>query len=98
MGNNLLGNSSSWCERHSWYSERWPGKRLPIVQALKAEPKTVRRWEGATPVGARSMLRGTILHAGDRRSLVLEKSGQEVARATLDAHSRYVMRDLLPGN
>ncbi len=91
MGNDLLGNSSAWCEPHAWYSERWPGKRLPIVHALKAEPKQVRRWQGSTPVGARSMLRGAILHAGDRRNLVLEKGGEVAARAMLDANSRYVM-------
>ncbi len=29
-------------ERHSWYSEAWPGGRLPTVDALKEEPKRER--------------------------------------------------------
>ena len=37
-------------------------------------------------------------HAGDRRTVVLEKSGKEVARTTLDANSRYLIPDLLPGS
>ena len=35
----------------SWYSDRWPGKSLPIVYALKAEPKTVRRWQDSAQIG-----------------------------------------------
>jgi hypothetical protein len=98
LGNNVLGNASNWCEHHAWYSDRWGGKALPIVRALRAEPKAVRRWQEDVPVGARTVLHGTVLHAGDRRTLILEKGGLEVARATLDANSRYVIPDLLPGN
>ena len=98
IGNAVLGSASSWCEHHAWYSERWAGGTLPIVRALKAEPKVVRRWQGDIPVGARTILHGTVLHAADRRTVILEKSGIEVARATLDANSRYVIPDLLPGN
>ncbi len=29
-------------ERHAWYSERWPGGKLPAVDALAALPKVVR--------------------------------------------------------
>ncbi len=98
LGNAALGNGSTWCEPHAWYSDRWPAKSLPIVPALKAEPKSVRRWMGMSEVGSRSTLRGAVRHAGDRRSLVLEKGGTEVAHTTVDAHSRYVIPDLLPGN
>ena len=98
VGNGVLGSASNWCEHHAWYSDRWPGGMLPIVRALKAEPKRVRRWQGEVPVGARTVLHGTVLNAGDRRTLVLERNGSEVARATLDANSRYLIPDLLPGS
>jgi hypothetical protein len=98
LGNAMLGNNSNWCESHAWYSERWGGGALPVVRALRAEPKAVRRWQEDVPVGARTVLHGTILHAGDRNTLILEKSGLEIARATLDANSRYIIPDLLPGN
>jgi hypothetical protein len=98
LGNAVLGSNSTWCEHHAWFSERWPGGALPVVRALKAEPKVVRRWQGSTLVGARATVHGTVLHAGDRRVIVLEKGGVEVARAQLDANSRYVISDLLPGN
>ena len=98
LGNAALGNGSTWCEPHAWYSERWPGRVLPIVPALKAEPKSVRRWKGMAEVGSRSTLRGAVHHAGDRRTIVLERAGKEVAHATVDAQSRYVIPELLPGN
>ncbi|MCC6456322.1 MAG: carboxypeptidase regulatory-like domain-containing protein [Caldilineaceae bacterium] len=98
LGNAALGSASTWCEHHAWYSERWGGGVLPIVRALKAEPKAVRRWQEDVPVGARTILHGTVLHAADRRTLILEQGSLEVARATLDANSRYVIPDLLPGN
>ncbi|MCC6167189.1 MAG: hypothetical protein IT329_08190 [Caldilineaceae bacterium] len=98
LGNAVLGSASAWCEHHAWVSERWPGGALPIARALKAEPKVVRRWQGATLVGARATLHGTVLHAGDRRTVILEKGGAEVARTVLDANSRYMLPDLLPGN
>ena len=98
LGNASLGNASSWAEHHAWYSDRWGGNALPIVRALRAEPKAVRRWQEDVPVGARTVLHGTVQHVGDLRTLILEKGGVEVARATLDANSRYVIPDLLPGN
>ncbi len=98
IGNAVLGSSSTWWEHHAWYSDKWSSGMLPIVRALKAEPKVVRHWQGNAPVGSRATLHGTVLHAGDRRTLVLEKGGAEVARTTLDANSRYAMPDLLPGN
>src|SRR5690606_11893488 len=98
LGNAVLGSSSAWCERHAWISDHWSGGALPIVRALKAEPKVVRRWQGATLVGMRALLHGTVQHAGDWRTVVLEKGGAEVARTVLDANSRYVIPDLLPGN
>lgn len=98
LGNAVLGNSSTWCEPHAWYSDRWSGGVLPIVPALKAEPKRVRRWMGMAEVGSRSVLRGAVRHAGDRRTLVLEKGGAEVAHTSLDARSRYEVPNLLPGS
>ncbi|GIV75995.1 MAG: hypothetical protein KatS3mg050_0389 [Litorilinea sp.] len=98
IGNGVLGSTSPWWEHHAWYSDRWPGGVLPIVRALKAEPKAVRRWQRSGPVGARVTLHGMVAHAGEHRTLILEKAGTQVARVTLDANSRYVIPDLLPGN
>ena len=102
VGNALLGSSSTWCEHHAWYSDRWAAGRLPVVAALKAEPKAVRRWQGNVLIGALATLRGTVLNAGapggTSRTLILTKGGAEVARATLDANSRYYMPDIPPGS
>lgn len=98
IGNAALGSAGNWCEHHAWYSDHWHGGALPIVRALKAEPKSVRRWQGDVPVGARAMLHGTVQNAGDRRTIILERNGSEVARTTLDANSRYLIPDLLSGN
>ncbi len=98
MGNSALGNSSTWCEPHAWYSDRWPGGVLPIVTALKAETKSVRRWAGMAEVGSHSVLRGSVRHAGDRRSVVLQKGDVEIQQVKLDRHSRYEIKNLLPGH
>ena len=97
MANAKLGSSSTWWEGHAWHSDRWPGGVLPIVHALRAEPKQVRRWQGAGEVGARAKLRGVALHVGDARTVILEQEGREVKRVALDASGRYQFDDLLPG-
>jgi hypothetical protein len=98
LANAQLGSTSTWWENHAWYSERWPGGMLPVVWALKAEPKVARR----TPTGSAAVelvtLVGAVAHAGSQRTVILEKNGSERARAELDANSRYTFAGLLPGS
>lgn len=97
LANAQLGSSSPWWENQAWYSERWAGGALPIVWALKAEPKIARR-QLATQAGGLITLLGTVAHAGDHRVVVLERHGVERTRAELDINSRYKLTGLLPGN
>lgn len=53
LANYNLGSWAPEWEGQAWYSSRWPEGRLPIVDALKAEPKAVRRWRGEVGVGGR---------------------------------------------
>ncbi len=97
LGNAQLGSTSSWWETHAWYSDRWPGGALPLVFALKAEPKVARRWQGEA---AAELVRlyGTVTHAGAFRTVLLHKNDEEKARVTLDAHSSYRFDELAPGH
>jgi hypothetical protein len=96
LGNAQLGSTSPWWENHAWYSERWPDGVLPIVWALKAEPKVHRRILGGN-AGELTTLLGTVAHAGEHRTIVLERNGVERTRIQLDANSRYTIPGLLPG-
>lgn len=51
LGNYELGSFTSWWEPHAWFSTRWPGGALPIVSALKAEPKVIRQRAGKESQG-----------------------------------------------
>lgn len=97
LANAHLGSTSSWWETHAWYSERWAGGVLPIVHALKAEPKVARQWRDDVADDLIT-LRGTVAHAGDYRTVILEKNGQEKARVTLDNNSHYTIPELGPGS
>jgi hypothetical protein len=96
FGNAQLGSTSPWWENHAWYSERWPGNALPVVWALKAEPKVSRRTPSLGS-GELITLSGLITHAGEHRLVVLERNGVERTRTQLDANSRYTIPGLLPG-
>jgi hypothetical protein len=96
LANAGLGSTSSWWENHAWYSERWPGGALPVVWALKSEPKVARRVQ-ALDEGELVTLVGTVAHADQHRTVVLERNGVERARVELDAQSRYQIKGLLPG-
>ncbi|MEJ5247755.1 MAG: carboxypeptidase-like regulatory domain-containing protein [Caldilinea sp.] len=94
IANERLGSPSSWWEGHAWYSDRWPGGALPIVRALQAEPKVPRlRGEDI----ARITLRGSIANLGDRRTLLLERDGVEVAHVRLDGTGLFEFPDLPDG-
>lgn len=96
LANAQLGSTSSWWESHAWYSDHWARGVLPIVYALKAEPKVARQWRDSVAEDLLT-LQGTVAHAYDYRIIVLEKNGQERARVTLDNNSHYHFSDLGPG-
>ncbi len=97
LANAQLGSTSSWWETHAWYSERWVGGALPLVFALKSEPKIARRWQGEAAEDLVSLY-GTVAHAGDFRILLLHKGEEEKGRSMLDPNSRYRFDDLPPGH
>jgi len=76
LANEQLGGTSAWWERYAWYSQRWPGGALPIVRALHAEPKVVRKWQGNGDAKLIS-LRGAVLHAHGEQTVVLERAGSQ---------------------
>ncbi len=41
LGNRVLGSLSSHWEAQAWISDRWPGGKLPVVDALRDLPKRV---------------------------------------------------------
>lgn len=53
LANYNLGHWAPQWEGQAWYSGRWPNGRLPIVDALKEEPKQVRQWRGEVGVAGR---------------------------------------------
>ncbi len=97
LANRELGSSSNWWEGHAWYSERWPGGTLPIVRALRTEPKVVRRWQDHPQDNVRITLRGVVKFAVAREQVVLEQDGQEISHALVDARGQYLIDGLLPG-
>lgn len=97
LANAQLGSTSSWWETHAWYSDRWAAGVLPIVYALKAEPKVARQWRDDVAEELLT-LHGMVAQAGDYRTIILEKNGQEKARVTLDGNSHYVFEGLGPGS
>lgn len=83
LANAQLGSTSSWWETHAWYSERWPGGALPLVFALKAEPKIARHWQGALANELISLY-GTVTNAGECRTLVLYKDSDRAPEELSD--------------
>ncbi len=49
LGNSVLGSLSSQWEPQAWFSDRWPGGKLPAVDALRALPKKAWQPQGETP-------------------------------------------------
>ncbi|MEZ4615697.1 MAG: hypothetical protein R2867_09310 [Caldilineaceae bacterium] len=96
LANAQLGSTSSWWETHAWYSDRWQGNALPVVFALKAEPKVARHWHGESAEDLVTIY-GTVAHAGDFHQLVLYKNGEEKATTTCDSGSNYRFPAMAPG-
>lgn len=98
LGNQQLGGNSAWWEKYSWYSARWGGGALPIVRALRAEPKTVRvRLGQPSGEGPLLTLRGAVLNARNAESVLLERNGIQISSAKLDPNQRFVLIDIPAG-
>ena len=103
MGASML-RAKGW-EGHAWFSERWPGGRLPAVDALEALSKRPRRFTydederpSLPPIGlsARSVVSGVIHGYPDMR-VILRSAGYAVDTYT-DDQGHYRIKNLPAGN
>ena len=98
IANQQLGSQANWYENRAWYSERWFDGALPIVQALRSEPKVLRRWQGDEQ-GDLATIKGSVRQADEHpidaprtdtpRTVVLDQQGNEIARVLVDTSNRY---------
>ncbi len=91
LGNYTLGSWSSDWESQAWYSTRWPDNRLPIVEALKAEPKQARAWRG--DVGLAGRVSGQVL-GGAGLTVKLERDDGWSVTVRVGADERYEFADV----
>jgi hypothetical protein len=89
LGNYNLGSWMPIWEGQAWYSSRWPDARLPIVDALKAEPKKARSWRGEAGVGGR--VSGIVRGGAGLSVQLLRGNGWQVAtKAAGDERYEFV--------
>jgi hypothetical protein len=91
LGNYSLGSWSSDWESQAWYSGRWPGGHLPVVEALKAEPKQARPWRG--DVGLAGRVSGTV-RGGTGLTVQLVRTDGWSVNAQVGANERYELTDV----
>ena len=91
LGNYRLGSWSPDWEGQAWYSDRWPGGQLPIVAALKAEPKQARPWRGDAGLAGRV---AGIVRGGAGLTVRLLRGDGWSAATRADADGRYEFRDV----
>lgn len=76
LGNRVLGSLSSNWEPQAWFSERWNGGKLPVVDALRALPKRVWQPRGGVtepPAEGGSRVYG-VVRGGANRHIVLRST------------------------
>ncbi len=95
LGNYALGHYASEWEGAAWYSSRWPSGQLPIVAALKAEPKTARAWHGDGGELA-CRVSGNITN-GQAATLRLARGNAWAETAPVAADGSYAFSDVPPG-
>lgn len=93
LGNYTLGNWTPELESQAWYSNRWPGGALPIVAALKAEPKLTRGWRGDAGVAGR--VSGAVRGGAGLTVQLLRDDGWALA-ARVGPQDRYQFSDVPP--
>ena len=91
LGNYSLGHWAPGWEGQAWYSGRWPGGQLPIVAALKAEPKQTRAWRGDGGLAGRV---GGVVQSGAGLTLSLTRADGWALRAKVEADNSYEFLDL----
>jgi hypothetical protein len=102
LGNYVLGHWAAEWEGAAWFSARWPGGHLPIVAALKSEPKQARVWHGDGGVAAQ--INGTITGTNDPGRLTVRLTHQPgtnidiwTAPTRTDGGGRFSFADVPPG-
>jgi len=97
LGNYTLGHWAAEWENAAWYSSRWPGGRLPIVDVLKQEPKQERAWRYSSDSGYGIALQGSVTHGAGWR-LILARIGNDWRwETTSDEDGSYAFYSLHPG-
>ena len=91
LGNYSLGSWSSDWEGQAWYSGRWPGGHLPVVEALKTESKQARPWRG--DVGLAGRVGGTV-RGGAGLAVQLVRADGWSAAARVGTDERYELADV----
>jgi hypothetical protein len=91
LGNYSLGSWTSDWEGQAWYSGRWPGGHLPIVEVLKAEPKQPRPWRG--DVGLAGRVSGAVRGGAGLAVQLVRADGWSVA-AQVGTDEHYEIKDV----
>jgi len=91
LGNYSLGSWSPAWEGQAWYSSRWQGGKLPVVDALKAELKQTRPWRGDAGLAGRI---AGIVQGGVGLTVQLQRGDGWSATARVGADSRYEFCDV----
>ena len=93
LGNYALGHYAQEWEGAAWYSPKWPGGQLPVVAALKAEPKPIRGWHGDG--GIACQVSGSAKNGQDA-TLRLARGDAWVDTTRVAADGRYTFIDVPP--
>ena len=91
LANYNLGSWAAEWEGQAWYSGRWPGGRLPAIEALKAEPKQARPWRGDGGIAGRV---GGAVRGGVGATVKLERADGWVATTQIGTDERYEIIDV----
>ena len=91
LANYNLGHWAPEWEGAAWYSGRWPGEKLPIVDALKAEPKRARVWRG--DAGIAGQVSG-LVQAGAGLTVRLARADGWTLTARAAADGRFAFADV----
>ncbi len=94
LGNYSLGSWSPDWEGQAWYSGRWPGGHLPVVEALKAEPKQARPWRGDVGLAGRV---GGLVRGGAGLAVQLVRADGWTVAARVGTDERYELADRAAG-
>ncbi len=95
LANQLLGHGDLAWENDAWYSERWPGGHLPIVQEIKQRAP----WPERKPARHRPGAVAVRIEGGAGHTVVVRRApeGHFVADAQVDATGTARVGGLAPG-